>query len=379
MLKFSSIFALNKAYVAVSVYLFGTMLGRMYVRSSKKTLLSFWEEYYFISGWEHIILLNFQWMLFIIAYNWIITHVFGKINLEDYLFTNQRFIPDIARFALSTFFNLFNIETFPIVLLPYALAYRNIVYLIESRVNSLYQVPQSVSQIEMMKLIVFAFALIIFTQILTFELHELADYDNDLFLLLFAKFSGHSYFDILRAITEFFIYSIDQKNNGNSLTSCKANFIVKIIISLAELAFDIVTFGIFNSFSVLSHYYQLPFLVYSGMRLFTCIIDFSEWSSTLASMSKRLPDMKTEDLKYGDICIICRQKMVVGDCKRLPCNHCFHMTCIYLWIMHQPKCPLCQKCFKKIPDLDANGEYIKENRRHHRHHHHHHHHRHWLI
>ena len=56
----------------------------------------------------------------------------------------------------------------------------------------------------------------------------------------------------------------------------------------------------------------------------------------------RYADATEEDLASGDnVCIICREDMVSG-CKKLPCNHIFHTSCLRSWFQRQQICPTCR-------------------------------------
>lgn len=54
------------------------------------------------------------------------------------------------------------------------------------------------------------------------------------------------------------------------------------------------------------------------------------------------PDATAEELQQGDnVCIICREEMTTG-CKKLPCNHIFHTSCLRSWFQRQQTCPTCR-------------------------------------
>ena len=54
------------------------------------------------------------------------------------------------------------------------------------------------------------------------------------------------------------------------------------------------------------------------------------------------PDATAEELEAGDnVCIICREVMADG-CKKLPCNHIFHVSCLRSWFLRQQTCPTCR-------------------------------------
>lgn len=50
----------------------------------------------------------------------------------------------------------------------------------------------------------------------------------------------------------------------------------------------------------------------------------------IRNMNTLYPDATEEELAQGDnVCIICREEMAQG-CKKLPCNHIFHTSCLRL-------------------------------------------------
>jgi Ring finger domain len=58
-------------------------------------------------------------------------------------------------------------------------------------------------------------------------------------------------------------------------------------------------------------------------------------------------------LLYGDQCAICRDKM--KEATKLPCGHCFHLSCLHSWIHHRPfqaTCPTCRSTIGSSPSLD---------------------------
>ena len=56
----------------------------------------------------------------------------------------------------------------------------------------------------------------------------------------------------------------------------------------------------------------------------------------------RYPDATEEELQTANtVCIICREDMV-QRCKKLPCKHIFHTTCLRSWFQRQQVCPTCR-------------------------------------
>ena len=56
------------------------------------------------------------------------------------------------------------------------------------------------------------------------------------------------------------------------------------------------------------------------------------------------PDANADDFRSSDnVCIICREEMVAGNtCKKLPCGHIFHKSCLRTWFQRQQSCPTCR-------------------------------------
>ncbi|RUS85478.1 hypothetical protein EGW08_006754 [Elysia chlorotica] len=62
----------------------------------------------------------------------------------------------------------------------------------------------------------------------------------------------------------------------------------------------------------------------------------------IRNMNTLYPDATPEELASGDnVCIICREEMTSG-CKKLPCNHIFHTSCLRSWFQRQQTCPTCR-------------------------------------
>merc|ERR550539_1801174 len=60
-------------------------------------------------------------------------------------------------------------------------------------------------------------------------------------------------------------------------------------------------------------------------------------------MNTLYPDATAEELANTDnVCIICREEMVAGSAKKLPCGHIFHRNCLRSWFQRQQTCPTCR-------------------------------------
>ncbi|XP_013400615.1 E3 ubiquitin-protein ligase synoviolin A [Lingula anatina] len=69
----------------------------------------------------------------------------------------------------------------------------------------------------------------------------------------------------------------------------------------------------------------------------------------IRNMNTLYPDATEEDIQSGDnVCIICREEMAV-NCKKLPCNHIFHTSCLRSWFQRQQTCPTCRMDVLRLP------------------------------
>ncbi|XP_064622155.1 E3 ubiquitin-protein ligase synoviolin B-like [Lineus longissimus] len=69
----------------------------------------------------------------------------------------------------------------------------------------------------------------------------------------------------------------------------------------------------------------------------------------IRNMNSLYPDATPEELQSGDnVCIICREEMTT-NCKKLPCNHIFHTSCLRSWFQRQQTCPTCRMDVLRTP------------------------------
>lgn len=82
-----------------------------------------------------------------------------------------------------------------------------------------------------------------------------------------------------------------------------------------------------------------------------CISDVIMSRRAIANMNTLYPDATPEELQQGDnVCIICREEMTTG-CKKLPCNHIFHSSCLRSWFQRQQTCPTCRMDVLRPPPV----------------------------
>ncbi|KAG2187987.1 hypothetical protein INT44_000737 [Umbelopsis vinacea] len=77
------------------------------------------------------------------------------------------------------------------------------------------------------------------------------------------------------------------------------------------------------------------------------------WKALTTIRSSYLHATSHDLLLYGDQCAICRDKM--KEAIKLPCGHCFHLSCLHSWVHHRPfqaTCPTCRSTIGPSPSLD---------------------------
>jgi E3 ubiquitin-protein ligase synoviolin len=133
-----------------------------------------------------------------------------------------------------------------------------------------------------------------------------------------------------------------------------------------ELQSQAIQFILYASFfGIVMTYYGPPMnlfreLYVSFMALKDRVLAFFKYRQLIASMD-RFDNATADDLmssasaeagedtdanvsnNNNNICIICRDEMMVGDCKKLPgCQHIFHKSCLREWLVQQQTCPTCR-------------------------------------
>ncbi|KAM3580644.1 hypothetical protein VKS41_006712 [Umbelopsis sp. WA50703] len=66
------------------------------------------------------------------------------------------------------------------------------------------------------------------------------------------------------------------------------------------------------------------------------------WRAMSALRSTYLQASPADLQTYGDQCAICRETM--KEATKLPCAHCFHLSCLHSWIHHRPSQATCPTC-----------------------------------
>lgn len=92
----------------------------------------------------------------------------------------------------------------------------------------------------------------------------------------------------------------------------------------------------------------------TSVSLFGRIRDFHRFRRARAQMDERIANATAEDLTRDNVCIICREEMVVNESgepaqslryvpKRLVCGHIIHHGCLKGWLERSQSCPTCRR------------------------------------
>jgi hypothetical protein len=121
------------------------------------------------------------------------------------------------------------------------------------------------------------------------------------------------------------------------------------LIFAVELQAQVVKFCFYMTFFfIVMSYYGMPINLFrevylSFIALKERLAAFLKYRHLMANMNRFQPASLEELEENGRTCIICRDEMHVGDCKRLPgCGHIFHKSCLREWLVQQQSCPTCR-------------------------------------
>ncbi|KAL2641289.1 hypothetical protein R1flu_008876 [Riccia fluitans] len=78
------------------------------------------------------------------------------------------------------------------------------------------------------------------------------------------------------------------------------------------------------------------------------ITDFLRYRRLTSNMNERFANASAEELTRDSTCIVCREDM--GEAKKLPCGHLFHIHCLRQWLERQNTCPTCRAPVLPVED-----------------------------
>ncbi|CAK88033.1 unnamed protein product (macronuclear) [Paramecium tetraurelia] len=149
---------------------------------------------------------------------------------------------------------------------------------------------------------------------------------------------------ICKKLQQKYTYFIN--NNIEQLT--EPQFYEEII---PDILYQIVKF--LNSSQLIVNYFRtINFHIFLHLWLFQI---FSDLQSSLSSLKKNIDQLikykriqqhldslfpRVLDIQEDEICIICHEELILA--RSLPCQHKFHLKCLFGWLKAQQQCPICR-------------------------------------
>ncbi|XP_052272357.1 E3 ubiquitin-protein ligase synoviolin B-like isoform X2 [Dreissena polymorpha] len=146
---------------------------------------------------------------------------------------------------------------------------------------------------------------------------------------------------VMMAVMKYLLHSIDLQSENPW-----ENKAVYLLYSELVLGFvKVILYMMFMIIMIKIHTFPLFAIrpMYLAVRNFKkSLHDVIMSRRAIRQMNTLYPDVSQEELESGDnVCIICREDMV-SACKKLPCNHIFHTSCLRSWFQRQQTCPTCR-------------------------------------
>lgn len=153
---------------------------------------------------------------------------------------------------------------------------------------------------------------------------------------------------VLMTVVKYALHSVDLQSENPW-----ENKAVYLLYSELILGFvKVVLYMVFMVIMIKVHTFPLFAIrpMYLAMRSFKkALHDVIMSRRAIRQMNTLYPEATEEELQSGDnVCIICREDMMTA-CKKLPCNHIFHTSCLRSWFQRQQTCPTCRMEVLRMP------------------------------
>ena len=320
----------------------------------------------------------------------ILNLLLGHTNLSNWRQTfsqiNRGFLYDIVLCLPSLLFNSDKVYLGLLItpLLVSILSYLNIT-IVDSLAISQHAGNLNIHRkIMVFQLLLFFFSLYVFCKYLIYFSHS-----NELYICMLCTISADSTMNTLLQLMKHVIFLTDLKTLGASERSIRYNFLVQLIIEVIQIFIYILMSLYGMAVGLQSYFYNSLKIAFLINSFEFHIFNYKNWNKLMPALNSKLPNATQEDLSNENICVICRLEMTPGEAKKLPCGHCYHLSCLQQWITQKMKCPLCQYNLNGLIEEEENlfqrffgnlvfgeeFERLQRNRNHLMHHHHHHRHR----
>lgn len=153
---------------------------------------------------------------------------------------------------------------------------------------------------------------------------------------------------VVHTFVKYILHTIDLQNENPWESKTVCLLYTELILSFIKM----VLYMLFLFVMIKVHTFPLFAIraMYLTLRTFKkALNDVIMSRRAIRNMNTLYPDATPEELASGDnVCIICREEMVSG-CKKLPCNHIFHTSCLRSWFQRQQTCPTCRMDILRQP------------------------------
>ena len=119
-------------------------------------------------------------------------------------------------------------------------------------------------------------------------------------------------------------------------------------IMYTELTSSFIRLSLYLAlFAVMTQYVFIP--LYAIWPTYIAFRSFRYYFTVILLARKAVSNLKTYQIpsadeleRYNDLCIVCREDLMNRNCRKLPCGHIYHTSCLKSWFQRKQSCPLCR-------------------------------------
>ncbi|KAI6655993.1 hypothetical protein LOD99_1727 [Oopsacas minuta] len=123
----------------------------------------------------------------------------------------------------------------------------------------------------------------------------------------------------------------------------KTTFIMytELTSSFIRLCLYLVLFAVMTQYVFIPLFAIWPtYIAFRSFRYYFTVILLAR--KAVSNLNKYQIPSADELERYNDLCIVCREDLVNRDCRKLPCGHIYHTSCLKSWFQRKQSCPLCR-------------------------------------
>ena len=357
-----------RSYFTLSLFLYIRSI-KHYIPQSH-TFYNIWENT-IENKYNFILFINLFGTLFFVFLRYFQDKIIGKINSAVYDEIKRIIVPKCIELIL--FFVLLpktiGIDTFIFAFYTMISIFGTILF---GRIKSLFDLaslPKG-STLNILFISVLLCLVINFNSFLYFSYYEegkqrtFFKYYNDIPDSLLSIIYSRAYFfqvfflsNIINNIESLFnFYNLLTNKDKETLSLLPISQIVHIALLIIQIIhiFFLLFHASFNKMEFKFYsIYSLLIIVFSLLKNLFLI---GTIYLNIDLLNEKLPDATADDLIEEPNCLICRDQMLPGKCKKLPCGHCYHVECLEKWLRHSRECPMCHYDLSNLIDQDNENE-----------------------